>query len=133
MGKTSHLKDSYPVELAEYAKARGIDNEPAFAWWVPTTIRRRSAVLSAVKARFQKKSHKFVIELPTSINHARELDEVKENNLWMEALTKELKRSLKLGYVGTSARPMLTTLPGSRMRGAIRSTNKGNVQQWDCI
>jgi hypothetical protein len=30
------------------------------------------------------------IELPTSINHARELDEVKENNLWMEALQKEM-------------------------------------------
>jgi hypothetical protein len=59
------LKHSYPVELAEYAKARGIDNEPAFAWWVPNTIRRRNAILSAVKARFQKKSHKFGIRFLT--------------------------------------------------------------------
>jgi hypothetical protein len=42
-----------------------------------------------VKARFQKKSHKFGIELPTSINHARELGRINENNLWMEALQKE--------------------------------------------
>jgi hypothetical protein len=41
------------------------------------------------KARFQKKSHKFGIELPTSINHAHELDRVNEYNLWMEALQKE--------------------------------------------
>jgi hypothetical protein len=84
------LKDSYPVELAEFAKARGIDNEPAFAWLVPSTIRRRNAILSAVKERFQKKNHKFGIALPTSINHARELDTVHENNFWMEALQKEM-------------------------------------------
>jgi hypothetical protein len=84
------LKDLYPVELAEYAKARGNDNEPAFAWWVPRTIRRRNDILSAVKARCQKKSHKFGIELPTTINHARELDRINENNLWMEALQKEM-------------------------------------------
>jgi hypothetical protein len=53
------LKDSYPVELAEFAKARGIDNEYAFALLVPNTIRRRNAILSTVKARFQKKTHKF--------------------------------------------------------------------------
>jgi hypothetical protein len=53
------LKYSYPVELAEYAKARGIDNKPAFAWWVPNTTRRRNSILSAVTARFQKKTHKF--------------------------------------------------------------------------
>jgi hypothetical protein len=84
------LEDSYPVELAEFAKARGIDKEPAFAWWVPITIRRRNTILSAVKARFQKKTHKFGIELPRSTNHARELDRVNGNNLWMEALQKEM-------------------------------------------
>jgi hypothetical protein len=30
------------------------------------------------------------IELPTSINHARQLDRVNENNLWMEVLQKEM-------------------------------------------
>jgi hypothetical protein len=84
------LKDSYPVELAEFAKARRIENEPAFAWWVPNALRRRNAILSAVKARFQNKTHKFGIELPTSINHARELDRVNRNNLWMDALQKEM-------------------------------------------
>jgi hypothetical protein len=60
------LKDSFPVELAEFAKARGIEEK-----------------CSAVKARFQKKIHKFGIELPTSIR-------VDENNLWMEALEKKM-------------------------------------------
>jgi hypothetical protein len=35
--KLAELKDSYPIELAEIGKARGIADEPAFARWVPHT------------------------------------------------------------------------------------------------
>jgi hypothetical protein len=28
------LKESYPIETAEYAIILGIDHEPAFNWWV---------------------------------------------------------------------------------------------------
>jgi hypothetical protein len=52
------------LELAEFAKARGFVNEPAFAWWVPHTLRRRNAILSSVKARARKKTHKYEIEIP---------------------------------------------------------------------
>ena len=31
------MKESHPVELAEFAKSRGLASEPAFAWWVPYT------------------------------------------------------------------------------------------------
>jgi hypothetical protein len=34
------LKESNPLELAEYAKANKIVSEPAFAWWVQTVLRR---------------------------------------------------------------------------------------------
>ena len=34
------MKEAHPVEMAEYARARGISNEPAFAWWVPYTVRK---------------------------------------------------------------------------------------------
>jgi hypothetical protein len=43
--KLAELKDSSPFELAEFAKARGIADEPVFAWWVPHTLRRRNAIL----------------------------------------------------------------------------------------
>jgi hypothetical protein len=32
------LKESNPVEVAKFAVTNGIDNEPAFAWWVPFTL-----------------------------------------------------------------------------------------------
>jgi hypothetical protein len=69
--KLTELKDSYPIELAEFAKARSIAEEPAFAWWVPHTLRRRNVILSAVKARVRKKTHKYGIEVPTSLVRAK--------------------------------------------------------------
>jgi len=29
------MEESNPIEVAEFAKAHDIDNEPAFCWWVP--------------------------------------------------------------------------------------------------
>jgi hypothetical protein len=37
--KLSDLKEYYPVEVAEFAKAQDIDHEPAFAWWVPFVLK----------------------------------------------------------------------------------------------
>ncbi|KAI2498349.1 Reverse transcriptase (RNA-dependent DNA polymerase) [Fragilaria crotonensis] len=36
------FKESYPVELALYATDRGIQDEPAFAWWVPYVLKTKS-------------------------------------------------------------------------------------------
>ena len=73
------LKESHPVEVAEYAKARGISDEPAFAWWVPYTLRKRDIILSAVKSRIRKTTHKYGIEIPTSVEHAYQIDQKNGN------------------------------------------------------
>ena len=31
--RLSDMKESYPIEVAEYAEAMGISDEPAFSWW----------------------------------------------------------------------------------------------------
>ena len=38
--KLSELKESHPVDTAEFAKSRGIDDESAFPWWVPHMSKR---------------------------------------------------------------------------------------------
>jgi hypothetical protein len=38
-----------------------LDDEPAFAWWVPYTLRRRDIILSKVKARVRKTTHEYGI------------------------------------------------------------------------
>ena len=88
--KLADMKESHPVEVAEYARARGIDKEPAFKWWVPHTLKKRQVILAALKKRVRKTTHKYGIEIPTSVEHAFELDRKNGNNLWKEALEMEM-------------------------------------------
>ena len=46
------LKVSNPVELAEYAIANGLSEEPAFKWWVSHTIKKRDKIISKVKSKY---------------------------------------------------------------------------------
>jgi len=85
------LKESHPVEVAEFARARSIDTEPAFEWWVPYTLRKRDIILSAMKARIRKTSQKYGIEIPSSVEHAYELDRKNGDTFWRDALQKEMK------------------------------------------
>jgi hypothetical protein len=55
------LKESNPVQVAEYVTARNIANKPAFAWWVPYVLRKRDVIVSAVITRVWKTSHKYGI------------------------------------------------------------------------
>ncbi len=56
-----NLKESNPVELAEYAIAHHIANEPAFAWWVPYAVKKRDRIIAHLTTRYKKCTHKFGI------------------------------------------------------------------------
>ena len=84
------MKESNPVEVAEFAMARGLDKEPAFAWWVPYTLKKRDAIIALVKSRVVKRTHKFGIEVPTSVDHAIEIDRRNGNTLWQDSMAKEM-------------------------------------------
>ena len=88
--KLADMTESHPVEVAEYPRARGIDKEPAFKWWVSHTLKKRQVILAALKKRTRKTTHKYGIEIPTSVEHAFELDRKNGNNLWKEALEMEM-------------------------------------------
>ena len=60
----SDLKESYPIQVAEYAVNNKIASEPAFAWWVPYVLKKRDRVIKRVQKCYWKRSHKFGIELP---------------------------------------------------------------------
>ena len=57
--KLSDMKESYPIEMAEYAISRGIDDEPALDWWVVPTLRRRKAIVATLKTRMQQTMIQF--------------------------------------------------------------------------
>lgn len=86
-----YLKESHPIDIAEFAIAHGIDKEPAFAWWVPYTLQTRGIILSKVTAPIiRKMTHKYGIKIPTSVKHAHELDRKNGNLLRRDALAKEM-------------------------------------------
>ena len=84
------LKHSYPLELAEYAIAQGIDGTPAFSWWVTYVLRKRRRILAAVQSRYHKRSHKFGFEIPKTIKRALEINKEYGNTLWQDAIAKEM-------------------------------------------
>jgi len=44
------VKESYPVQLAEYVHQRKVSEKPAFAWWVPHVLKKRNRIISKVKS-----------------------------------------------------------------------------------
>ncbi len=88
------LKESYPLQVAEYAVMHEIDCEPAFNWWVNQVLKKRERIIKLVKgrtAKYLKKHFKFGIEVPQTVRQAKELDERNGNTLWMDAIMKEMK------------------------------------------
>ena len=88
------LKESYPLQVAEYAVTQGIDSEPAFNWWVPFVLKKRERIIKAVKgreAKYLKRCVKFGIEVPRTVREALELDRKNGNTLWADAIKKEME------------------------------------------
>ena len=85
------LKISNPVEVAEYAIANRIQEEPAFKWWVRDTIKRRNRILAKVKTKYWRTTHKFGIRVPKSVDEALQIDRENGNTLWYDAIQKEMK------------------------------------------
>ena len=76
------IKEAVPVKVAEYAKANKIDKEPAFAWWVPYILKKRDIIISKVTSRIKKTTHKYGMEIPTTIEDAKRIDAENDNRLW---------------------------------------------------
>ena len=88
--RLADLKESYPIEVAEYAVSRGIDHEPAFAWWVPYTLKRRNRIIAAVNKRYAKDGYRFGLKVPNTLEEAIAIDRENGNTLWQDAIKKEL-------------------------------------------
>ena len=85
------IKESYLVEVAEFALATRISMEPTFAWWVPFVLKKRNRILAKVKSKYWLRTHKFGIHIPKSIEEAKKIDEQNGDTLWWDAICKEMK------------------------------------------
>ncbi len=94
----SDLKESHPVQTAEFALTVGINHKPAFNWWVPHVLKKRDRIISLVKqrlARYLKRTHKFGIEVPKMVRDAHDLNRHNGNVFWTDAIAKEMKEVRK--------------------------------------
>jgi hypothetical protein len=85
------LKESHPVQVAEYALANKILEEPAFAWWAWHVLRKRDRIIQKVKSRYWDRTHKFGILLPKSVKEALRFDRESGTDLWKKAIEKEMR------------------------------------------
>ena len=46
------IKESYPVQVAEFALATHIYMEPTVTWWVPFVLKKRNRILANVKSKY---------------------------------------------------------------------------------
>ena len=78
------------MDVAEYAKAVGIDDEPAFKWWTPYVLRKRDVIIAASATKFKRVTHKYGIEVPRTVEDALRLDKVNGDDFWAKAINKEM-------------------------------------------
>jgi hypothetical protein len=67
-----------------------IIDEPAFAWWAPYMLRKRDQIISAINTCCKRRTHKFGIEVPTSVQHTLEIDKETQTLYWHDAIQKEM-------------------------------------------
>ena len=87
--KLKDIKDSYPVQMAEYAVENRISEEPAFAWCVKFVLQKRDRIISKTQ-QYWLKTHKYGIRVPNTVNEAITIDKENRDTLWWDAIMKEM-------------------------------------------
>ena len=89
------VKESHLLQVAQYAIDNGLVDEPAFAWWVPHTVKKRDRIIRAMKKRYFRIHQKYGIQIPKSVQEARDIDRDTGTTFWMDAIRKEMKNCAK--------------------------------------
>ena len=56
-------------------------------------MKKRDAILSAVKSQICKTTHKYGIEIPTIVDHGHELDQKNRDSLWADTIKLEMHKN----------------------------------------
>jgi hypothetical protein len=88
----SLLKDSNPIEVAQYAVENQLEQDPAFAHWVNIVLRSKDRVIQMARKRRMYNRFQYGVEIPRSVKHALELDKKNGNNFWANAIKKEMDK-----------------------------------------
>ena len=89
----SIVKSSNSIELAEFTVSNKLSDEPAFKWWINSTLKGRNKLINKFKTTIASKKIKFGVEVPSTIEEALRLDLENGNKLWQETIAKKMANS----------------------------------------
>jgi len=84
------VKDANPLELAQYAIANGIAEEPAFKWWVQEILKKK-CIIAKIRTKYWCTTHKFNIKIPKLVEQTLQIVYETGTNYWKRAIKKEIK------------------------------------------
>ena len=87
------IKNTNPVETAEYAAANRISLEPAFDWWVHEVLRKKQRLIKMSRSHRIRTGYKFGLRVPDTPKEAYEIDRENGNTFWADAITKEMQNN----------------------------------------
>jgi hypothetical protein len=73
--------------------AHNLQDEPAFSLWIGNIQKQRKHIMCAIGNRYLKRTHKFGIQVPKSVDEALQIDHESGTTLWHEAIQKEVKNN----------------------------------------
>jgi hypothetical protein len=89
--KLKDVKDSYPVQMAEYAIENKISGLPAFRWWIPYVMKKRDRIIAKTKTCYWAKTHKYGFEVPKNYADCVRIDKDNNDTLWQDSVKAEMK------------------------------------------
>ena len=114
------VKESYPVQVAEYAVLAHISEEPAFTWWASSVLKKRNRIIVKTMSKYWLQTHKFGIEIPKSVIQVRQIDAKCGNTLWWDATCKEMKNVRPAFEVFEGHRSVAWRIPRDKMLYDLR-------------
>ena len=79
--------------MDEYAVENLTDGNPEFAWWVPYTPKRRNRIISKVRTKYWRKTHKYGVRLPNNLKESIHIDQENGNTYRNNVIYKEMNKS----------------------------------------
>ena len=82
----NYMKNSYPVQMAEYVVQLRIAGDTAFAWWIQHVLTKHNHTIGNMKSNYWVQTHLFGIKIPKAVQEANEFEEENGNTLWWDAI-----------------------------------------------
>lgn len=78
----NYVKESFPIQFAEYSRENELSDEKEFKWWDPFTIKKIQRILYKLKVKFWDTTKNYGIIIPRKVKEYLLIDVDNSNNMW---------------------------------------------------